>query len=306
MCADHTNPGHFAAITLHFRDHCITASCVDSLLADGWMPVLIWDNTEDDGASAARLRERYGNDRRVVIATAGRNLGFGPGMNAALAELSVLGVAGPVLLINNDATVRPGMRSEMQNVVPRGSVPALLAPRVEQRGAVDGWMFYQPWLGMVTKRGLVGSHSYLSGCCLLVVRRDTTSPLFDPSFFMYGEDVELSYRWRRQGGRLILLDEAWVTHVGSASSRDASDFYERCLVRAHCLLARKLAGGRVQQVIMTLLRVPTLALRATLRALRSRSLRPLRALSEIVRPLHLGDLPAQGSGQDGGPRPLSQ
>lgn len=61
-----------------------------------------------------------------------------------------------------------------------------------QDGEEQGWLYYQPWLALVTKRPVWGSFAYLSGCCLLVQRPDNTQPLFDETFFMYGEDVELS------------------------------------------------------------------------------------------------------------------
>ena len=98
---------------------------------------------------------------------------------------------------------------------------------------------------------------------------------------MYGEDVELSWRWRRQHGALVLLEDTWLHHAGSASSGQASAAYERFLVGSHWLLARKLADGLLQVVLMRLLRVPSLALRAVVRSWRYRSLVPLSQLWRI-------------------------
>ncbi|MFZ5485705.1 MAG: glycosyltransferase [Pseudomonadota bacterium] len=268
-----------AAITIHFRKPALTAACIDSLLADGWAPILVWDNSADDGRSLQTLTARYGKDPRVQLVNNPVNLGFGKGMNAALAELERRGPAGPVLLVNNDTEVLPGMRAALLAALPRDStVPALVAPKILQDGKAQGWLYYHRWLALVTRRPLPGSFAYLSGCCLLVQRADNAAPLFDEDFFMYGEDVELSWRWQKQGGALVLLEGVWVRHAGSASSGQASAAYERFLVESHWLLARKLAKNRLELGLYLLGRALSLFARALLRALRQRSLVPLTAL----------------------------
>lgn len=271
-----------AAITIHFRKPELTAGCIDSLLADGWAPVLVWDNSANDGRSLQALVARYAGEPRVLLVGNPANLGFGKGMNAALAELGCRGHTGPVLLVNNDAQVLPGMRAALLAALPRGSaLPALVAPHILQDGKAQGWLYYHRWLALVTRRPLPGSVAYLSGCCLLVQRPDNAAPLFDEDFFMYGEDVELSWRWRRQGGALVLLKEVWLHHAGSASTGQASAAYERFLVRSHWTLARKLADGPLQVTVLRLFRLPSLALRAVLRSLRYGSWAPLRSLGQL-------------------------
>ncbi len=273
-----------AAITIHFRKPELTAACIDSLLVDGWAPVLVWDNSADDGHSLQALAARYAGETRVLLVGNPANLGFGKGMNAALAELGRRGYAGPVLLVNNDAQALPGMRAALLAALPRDSAAsALIAPRILQDGKAQGWLYYHRWLALVTRRPLPGSFAYLSGCCLLVQRTDNAAPLFDEDFFMYGEDVELSWRWQRQGGALVLLEDAWLRHAGSASSGQASPAYERFLVGSHWMLAHKLADHPLQATLMRLLRIPSLTLRATLRSLRYRSWVPLRSLGQLFR-----------------------
>ncbi|MFT4177980.1 MAG: glycosyltransferase [Thermomonas sp.] len=267
-----------AAITIHFHKPELTARCIDSLLADGWTTILVWDNSEDDGVSLLLLEEQYRNQGKVQFARSPANLGFGRGMNAALAELGNRGYAGPVLLVNNDARVMPGMRAALEAQLAETGSTALIAPRLLQDGCEQGWLYYQPWLALVSKRRLPGSFAYLSGCCLLVQRPDNTQPLFDEDFFMYGEDVELSWRMRRQGACLLLLDRSYVQHEGSASSGQASEAYERFLVQSHWLLAKKLAPNPGARILMQVLRVPSLLARAYLRSWRYRSLVPLRVI----------------------------
>lgn len=267
-----------AAITIHFRKPELTGKCVDSLLADGWDPVLVWDNSGDAGESLKVLEARYATEPRVRVARNAINLGFGKGMNAALAVLGLQGHIGPVLLVNNDVQVGPGMRAALAAELRGDDCATLVAPRLMQDGREQGWLYYQPWLALVTRRPLPGSFAYLSGCCLLVARPDNTQPLFDEDFFMYGEDVELSWRMSRKSARLVLLERSYVDHDGSASSGQASAAYERFLVRSHWILAEKLAPNAVARVLMHILRLPVLLVRAGRRAWRYRSLVPLRAL----------------------------
>lgn len=272
-----------AAITIHFREPALTARCVDSLLADGWMPILVWDNSEDGGSTLALLQKRYATDCRVRFAADHGNLGFGRGMNAALKELGVQGYVGPVLLVNNDAQVEPGLHQALMAAIQDDECPTIIAPHVQQDGVGQGWLYYNPWFALVTRRSLPGSFRYLSGCCILVHRRENAKPLFDEDFFMYGEDVELSWRMQQSGARLALVDGDYVRHEGSASTGQASEAYERFLVQSHWLLAEKLGGNAATRVVMRLTRVPALLLRASLRAWRYRSGVPLKALLEIRR-----------------------
>ncbi len=268
-----------AAITIHFHDSALTARCIDSLMADGWEPVLVWDNSEDDGRSLLHLRARYTDSDKVWFVQASRNLGFGKGMNAAMADLAGRGHVGPLLLLNNDAVAMPGMREALLAQARKIDPPALLAPRILQDGTKQGWRYYQPWFGLVTRRPLPGSFSFLSGCALMVLRTEYSAPLFDEDFFMYGEDVELSWRMQRHGGSLALLDGAWVVHEGAASTGQASQGYERFMVRSHWLLSRKLAGSTWTRWGMTATKLPFLLLRALWRSVRYGSLAPLRALA---------------------------
>ncbi|HEX7802017.1 MAG TPA: hypothetical protein VF471_04600 [Pseudoxanthomonas sp.] len=270
------------AITINFRKAELTAACVRSLIADGWGPILVWDNSADGGVSAASLRPLLAGMENVHLVESQSNLGFAAGMNRALAWLATREPPGPVMLINNDATVVPGLRVALLAATETALAPTLVAPQIAQSGSVQGWKFYQPWFGLVLDTPIWGAVPYLSGCCLLVNRKDNSKPLFDEAFFMYGEDVELSSRIIAQGGRLSLVPVAYVDHVGSAGSGAASEFYERHMVRAHWILASRLSSGAGEEFLRKVLKFPALVLRALIRSLRYRSVEPLKALREVL------------------------
>lgn len=271
-----------AAITIHFRKPELTKHCIESLLTDGWAPILVWDNSDDGGRSLEILQRNFADEQPIIWLRSPINVGFGKGMNGALSALGRHNYQGAVLLINNDVRVKPGMRLALESELKNNSSLVLVAPRIIQHGIEQGWLFYQPWLALVTRRPLPGSFSYLSGCCLLVNRIDNSERLYDEDFFMYGEDVELSWRIRRQGGGLHLLDQIWLDHEGSASSGQASESYERFLVHSHKILARKLTANILTYSFMLALRIPSLLSRALIRSIRFKSLSPLRALTSLL------------------------
>lgn len=272
-----------AAITIHFRKPELTIACIDSLLVDNWSPVLVWDNSEDNGKTLSVVIERFKNDERVIWGHNNQNLGFGKGNNYALKLLGSQGYTGPVLLINNDAIVRPGMYNALHGELKNMDVPSLIAPKIYQDGQEQGWLYYQPWFALVTRRPLPGSFAYLSGCCLLVSRKNNSLPLFDEDFFMYGEDVELSWRWKKNSGYLILLEETWLSHEGSASSGQATESYERAVIISHWKLSRKLQKNHMLALLMKITKLVPLFSRATLRSFRYRSMIPIFAFFQSLK-----------------------
>lgn len=59
----------------------------------------------------------------------------------------------------------------------------------------------------------------------LLVRRSAFEEVggFDPRYFLYGEDVDLSRRLRSAGWRLVALPDTWATHVHGSSALDSFD-----------------------------------------------------------------------------------
>lgn len=270
-----------AAITLNFRKSHLTVTCVRGLIADGWEPILVWDNSADGGADADSLREALKDESSVHVVESSSNIGFAQGVNRAMEWLERLGVAGDVLLINNDAQIMMGARDALCSALKRTKV-GLIAPLVEHAGESIGWMYYQPVLGLVGRHRFWAGIPYLSGCCLLINREVIRGSVFDEAFFMYGEDVELSHRVHAMGLGLTLVPEVLVTHIGAASSGNGSAFYEWYLVRAHWLLASKISSGLMQSLLFRAIRLPVLATRAIARSIRYRSPEPIRALRAIL------------------------
>ena len=60
----------------------------------------------------------------------------------------------------------------------------------------------------------------VTGACLILRRNILKNEyIFDPQFFMYGEDVDLCYETIQRGSKVFYLSEACVRHYGGESSK---------------------------------------------------------------------------------------
>lgn len=81
----------------------------------------------------------------------------------------------------------------------------------------------------------------LSGCCMLVRRHviDEIGGAFDEDYFMYCEDVDLSYRIQKAGYQNIYFPEATLIHYKGESTRKATLSYVRIFNEALATFVRK-------------------------------------------------------------------
>ncbi|WP_170207523.1 glycosyltransferase family 2 protein [Luteibacter pinisoli] len=267
-------------VVLHFRASELTEACIRSLAQEGLGDAIVVDNSEDGGASLADLRARLvDSSMRLTFVEPGRNLGYAAGINAALASLGASLGSAHVLLINSDATLAPGtLRRLADSVADDEAVVA--APLIDgPTGLVPARTYYRHFSAMINPVGPgMHGHALLGGACLLISRRLLRLPLFDETFFFYGDDIEFGHRVVRQGGVLRDVPEGVVRHQGSAASGNGSLFYEYHMTRAHLLLVQRLDQGRACRWAMYAGRAVLLPLRACVRMMRFRSLTAWRAL----------------------------
>ncbi len=267
------------ALVLHFRDGVRTLACLDSLLAEGIHRALVVDNSEDGGQSLRWLRSTIasrGGGFDLQVSEPGCNLGFAKGVNLGLQAILDHYGAVHVLLLNNDAVLLSGAVERLLSALRKSTGLALAAPTlVTPVGDFSSLAYYQPYLALITRRPWPGSLAHLGGCCMLIPPSLAASALLDEDFFFYGEDFELGARCVRAGIALIGADDARVGHAMSAGSRNGSLFYEYHMARAHCVVVGKLASNRFDRFQMWLGRSIALPVRAMMRGIRHRSLRPL-------------------------------
>lgn len=233
------------------------------------------------------------------------NVGFGGGMNLGVSKAIELG-AESMLLINPDATMERSdvelLRAEVAS-----SPMTLCAPLIR---TVDGAVWFagadlylrDGSIRAERRRGEGNApyHPWLTGACLMVSRQLwNVVGGFDEDYFLYWEDVDLSHRVLKAGGRLKCLRTATAIHDEGATHTDEipgkdhrakSPTYYYYNIRNRLMFARKNLGPEDQ------LRWKRGSLKAAreilLRGGRRQFLRrPGRAISPALRGLRDGLLP---------------
>jgi GT2 family glycosyltransferase len=219
-------PSLTSAVVVNYNGGDFNFTCIDSLLRDPHIEVIVVDNASVDGSPDAIAR-RYGD--RVALVRMTENTGFARGCNAGAAIAS-----GPFLLFfNNDAVANPGMADTLRGALeddPEIGVvgPVVLDARdpdvIQYTGpTIDRWGFtYDSTTGaradsLPPQR--VRECFYISGCALMI-RASLFHELggFDAGMFMFCEDVDLCWRARLAGLRVATIRDASCFHTGGGTA----------------------------------------------------------------------------------------
>lgn len=230
------------AVIVAYRSAADLPACITALRDQPEIGrIVVIDHGDDGSADVAR---RAGADTVVTDPT---NPGFGAGQNRGVA----LTDAPFVLLCNPDARLRPGALAAGLRVLDADPGLAAVQGIVEGAGGTDRSAGRELgplhlWGRALGLRGLLGrplvrrlaAASPLADAAHRVPARPTdvdtlaaTAPLvrraafddvggFDPSYFLYGEDLDWCRRLRRGGWRLRTLPLAWAIHREGSSSQN--------------------------------------------------------------------------------------
>ena len=229
-----------------------TTACLASLAAASPRParVVVVDNGSTDGSLEA-LRAPNA-DQGVSIIAAGSNRGFAGANNLGLAELAGDSTITHFLLLNNDATVDPGLFAEIVRALDAVPATGLLGVTIYVSGR-PGEVWYAgghfvPLRALVVHDTAVPQGAtpiatqFVTGCAMLIARQawETLGPLPE-AYFIYLEDAEYSWRARAAGLRVRYAPRAIAYHaVGTAMRRSyASPWVERLKAYNRALFVRR-------------------------------------------------------------------
>jgi N-acetylglucosaminyl-diphospho-decaprenol L-rhamnosyltransferase len=221
--------------------------------------VVLADNGSTDGAPEAA------QGPGVRLLRTGGNLGYGTAAN--------LGAAGAgeewLVVANPDVEWSPGSLDELVEAGLRWPHAGCFGPAIRTpddqlypsarafpslgRGtghAVFGWIWPgNPWTRSYrAEEGspVEGPTGWLSGSCMLL-RRDAFEAVggFDPSYFMYCEDMDLCRRLDEAGWSSVYVPSAVITHQGGhATSRAAGPMLREHHKALYRYLSRQYSGRR--------------------------------------------------------------
>ncbi|GAA1851196.1 glycosyltransferase family 2 protein [Myceligenerans crystallogenes] len=206
-----TTPGP-AVVVVSYGSAELAAQALRPFAGTGWTRVLV------DCWSSAAERQRVldlgaAEGWRLVLPDA--NLGFGAGADAGIAAARDAG-CDVCLVLNPDATITAGDAGAL--VADVAADPALLVAPVVRTPRGTGW-FTGAVLDLRTGRTRAGEPAgpddvpWISGACFAVsAQRMLDLGGFGGHYFLYWEDVDLSVRWTRAGGRLALRRDLTCVH----------------------------------------------------------------------------------------------
>jgi N-acetylglucosaminyl-diphospho-decaprenol L-rhamnosyltransferase len=225
-----------AAVVVSYNAADHLARCLEGLAANGVGRVVVVDNGSTDGSEAAA------REAGAVWSSTGSNLGYGGAANQGAA--SDPAVALPYLLVcNPDVDLGPESVARLARALEADPEVGLVGPKLlNPDGSVYPSVRTFPDLVSAIGHGLLGlvapdnpftrryqlldwDHSraarvdWVSGACFLA-RREAWADVggFDPTYFMYMEDVDLCWRMSRAGWSVAYAPEAEVTHVQGVST----------------------------------------------------------------------------------------
>jgi GT2 family glycosyltransferase len=211
--------------------------CLEAL-AGAFAPIVV-DNSSL--AATKALVEKHGG--RYI--DAGRNLGFGAGVNLALRSRADTNA--DVLVLNPDATITPDDVSRLHDRLHADPSLACIAPAQVDPANGDSVRVYWPlpspagsWLEAAGLGSIRAGHGFVIGSILLLRARAIDDVgLFDEQFFLYAEETDWEMRAQDKGWTVGMFPGVVATHIGagtggSRAQRDAYFYasHER-LIRKH-------------------------------------------------------------------------
>jgi hypothetical protein len=233
-----------SVIVVSYNTRELTLECIASVYEhthETSFEIIVLDNASADD-SADAIRAEFPGLRLIHLA---ENVGFGNGVNFAASKAR----GAHVLLLNPDARVIDGAIDTIVDFTrenPSYGIVGGISLGEDGRSTNDSaWRAPTLWSLFCRATGLAWaftgvpflnpSRAFIRGDepqdvdivsgCFLVSPSETWQALggFDPQFFMYGEDVDLSLRARQKGYEVCVVPQARIFHVGGASERIASD-----------------------------------------------------------------------------------
>lgn len=224
-----------AVILVHFHKIEDTRSCVSSILnsTDVSTFIVIVDNSIPNDLQLQVLAEDYEN---IKIISNEENLGFSKANNLGIKWAQEQGIFDYIFVLNNDTIIETQTIQKLIEPIEKNPSIGISTCKIVYEfdheivwygGAKmdykKGWPKIVDFESKATNDGANKSKDveFISGCAMMF----STSSLsligeFEPSFFMFCEDLELSLRAQEKGFRLYYTADTTIIHKVGGSHSD--------------------------------------------------------------------------------------
>lgn len=215
-----------AIVVVNYGTHRLLRENIGAVAGVDDATVYIVDNFSSDEERTSV--ERLCNEERWTLVALDHNHGFGGGNNHG-ASVAISRGAEVLVFLNPDATIDPTSLRLLRDHV-FADPDCMVSPVIRRP---DGSVWFEG-NDVYLDRGRIRAHRspdasahgrivpWLSGACIAI-----SSTLwrrvdgFDEEYFMYWEDIDLSYRVQQDGGRVKVLDDATAIHDEGGSQQAA-------------------------------------------------------------------------------------
>ncbi len=227
-----------SVVIVNYQTFELTKNTINSILEYDYSfdyEILVVDNASSDD-SLTRLREYF--DDEVTFIASSENNGFAAGNNQALK----IAQGKYVLLLNSDTIVWKNCLQDIYNFMQNNNDVGACGCRVLlENGDLDKAckrsfpnvknsffrLFHIPTNSKDDNYNLTDlpdDEVYEIDCltgAFMFIRSEVLSEIgfLDETFFMYGEDIDLCYRIKEAGWKIIYYGKSKITHLKGASSK---------------------------------------------------------------------------------------
>lgn len=225
-------------IIVNYNTKHLTADCIDSIIAktsEVEYEIILVDNASSDGS-----QEKFSSDERILFLEAGDNLGFGKANNLGAQHAKgdyIFFLNSDTLLLNN-AIYEMWRYCEEHKEDNIGGLGCILCDGNNQRchsyAKLNTWKdivksyFIAPFCKSKAKEIIAMDAEderkdafevgYVTGADLFVSRKVIDEcGRFDPDFFMYSEESEMQWRFKKHGYKNMIIKSPKIMHLEGMS-----------------------------------------------------------------------------------------
>lgn len=252
--------------------------CLDSLnkvvVKNYQLSTVIVDNASDDD-SVTKVKSKYPDINLIVNS---HNLGFAEGNNCGI-KFAIGNKADYILLLNNDTIVDKNFLPPLLNSAENDLSLALISPKIYfsagyeyhldcYKNSEQGKVIWYAG-GIIDWDNIICSHrgvdevdkgqydtavttDFNTGCCVLIRTNALTKiGLFNPKYYLYFEDVDLSIRAKKAGFRIFYEPKSFIWHKNASSSgKPGSALHNYYLTRNRLLFGFNYASPKTKMALL--------------------------------------------------------
>ena len=251
-------PKKLSIIVVNWNSYALTHDTLTSLYQTTYKDydIVLVDNASTDD-SVAQLKQHH---PKIILLQNEHNTGFTGGNNKGMQYALDHGYE-YVLLLNNDVAVEKDFLEPLVNVLDThenlGAVQPLIYFHHDRELVWNAGTQFNPWTGVTKTKGyenkdlgqklksLESTSTYqkidwITGCAFMVKTKaiQKVGLLYEP-FFIYYEDVDLSFRIKKAGYELGYVPSSVIYHIAGMSHKSSTKTSEGYISpKVHYLNAR--------------------------------------------------------------------